>query len=72
MWSSNGIELKRIEGVNSSSTSNNSLVYTASYEILQLSTYDDAREYLCEVFVNPVPSVMANASIILNVTGKKT
>ena len=70
VWSSNGSELKRTEGVHSSSVVNNSVVYTASYKILQLSTNDDYRMYLCEVFVNTSSSIMANSSVTLNVTGK--
>ena len=72
IWSSNGLEFKRIEGVHSVSLSNNSVVYTGSYDILQLSTNDSNRSYVCEVSVNAAPSITANASVTLNVTGKKT
>ena len=70
VWSSNGLELQRFEGVHFHSASNNSVVYTTSYEIVQLSTIDDEKTYLCEVFVNATPPVMSNASITLNLTGK--
>ena len=72
IWSSNGVQLKRTEGVHSISLPNNSVVYAASYEILQISTNDDNRKYLCEVSVNTTPMITGNASVILNVTGKNT
>ena len=69
MWSSNGTELNRTDGV-SSNTLNNSLVYTNSYTISQLNTTDDGRVIQCEVVINVSPSVMANDNITLDVTGK--
>ena len=72
VWSSDGLELQRIEGVHFNSTSNNSVTYTAFYDIVQLSTNDDDKIYLCEIFVNATPLVMSNASVTLNVTGKNT
>ena len=48
-----------------------SLVYTSTYTISQLSTTDDGREYQCAVVINTSPGgVMANGSIMLDVTGK--
>jgi len=48
-----------------------SLVYTSTYTISQLSTTDDGREYQCVVVINTSPDgVMANGSIMLDVTGK--
>ena len=70
VWSSNGSELKRIEGANITSTSETFAVYTTFYSILQLSTSDDSRVFHCEGFVNVTPSVMATSSLTLNVTGK--
>ena len=68
VWSSDGTELKRMNNV-ASTTKDNSLVYTDSYTISQLSTTDD-RVIQCEVVINANPPVMANDSIILDVTGK--
>ena len=68
VWSSGGTELKRMNNV--STTKDNSLVYTDSYTISQLSTTDDDRVIQCEVVINANPPVMANDSIILDVTGK--
>jgi len=69
IWSSDGRELVRMEGVNVSSTTDNSVAYTDSYSISQLSTTDDGREYQCEVVINTSPPVTANDSVILNVMG---
>ena len=69
VWSSNGAELERMNNV-SSTTMDNSLVYTDSYTISQLSTTDDGRVIQCEVVINTSPSVMANDNITLDVTGK--
>ena len=65
-WSSNGTELKRMNNV-SSTTMDNSLVYTDSYTISQLSTTDDGRVIQCEVVIN---TAMANDGITLDVIGK--
>ena len=69
MWSSNGTELNRTDGV-SSNTLNNSLVYTNSYTISQLNTTDDGRVIQCEVVIDVSPPVMADDNITLDVTGK--
>ena len=69
MWSSDGTELERMNDV-SSTTMDNSLVYTDSYGISQLSTTDDGRVIQCEVVINTSPSVMASDSITLDVTGE--
>ena len=69
VWSSNGTELERMNNV-SSTTMDNSLVYTDSYTISQLSTTDDGRVIQCEVVIDVSPSVMADDNITLDVTGK--
>ena len=68
MWSSDGTELERINDV-TSTTMDNSLVYTDSYTISQLSTTDEGRMIQCEAVINASPSVMASSSITLDVTG---
>ena len=68
VWSSNGTELERMNDV-SSTTMNNSLVYTDSYTISQLSTSDEGRVIQCGVVINESPSVMASDSTTLDVTG---
>ena len=67
--SGDGRNLERIEGVNVSSTTDNSVVYTDTYYISQLNTADDGREYQCEVVINTSPPVMATNSVRLDVMG---
>ena len=69
VWSSDGMELKRTNST-TPTTMDNSLVYTDSYTILQLSTDDEGRDYWCEVMINSNPTIANNASITLDVTGK--
>ena len=70
VWSSDGTVLRRINDT-TATTMDNSLVYTDSYIISQLSTTDDDRVIQCEVVINATPSVMASNSITLDVTGKQ-
>ena len=70
VWSSDGTEFKRIEGLNNSSTVNDSVIYTEFYTIPQLSTLDEGRIFMCDVLINTTSPVMATDSVILNVTGK--
>ena len=69
VWSSNGTVLRRINNV-SLTTMDNSLVYTDSYTILQLSTTDEGRVIECTVMINASPLVMNSNNITLNVTGE--
>ena len=69
VWSSGGDELQRMENVTSTAM-DNSLVYTDSYTISQLSTTDEGRVIQCEVVINASPSVMASDNITLDVTGE--
>ena len=69
VWRNASMELQRMNDV-SSTTMDNSLVYTDSYTISQLSTTDDGRMIQCEVVINGSPSVMASDSITLDVAGK--
>ena len=69
VWSGDGSELKRMNNV-SSTTVDNSLVYTDSYTISQLYTTDDDRVIQCEGVINSSPSIMISDSITLDVTGK--
>ena len=71
VWSSSGMELERMNDV-SSTTIDNSSVYTHSYTISQLSTTDDGRVIQCKVVINTSSSVKATKSITLDVTGKCT
>ena len=68
VWSSDDTELRRINGA-SSTTMDNSLVYTDSYTISQLSTADDGRVIQCELVINTSPLVQKVDNIALDVTG---
>ena len=72
VWSSNGVELRRIEGVNVSFTSDTLVTYTDHYTALQLNTRNDGRVYQCAVLVNTIPSLMADDNITLDVNGEST
>ena len=69
VWSSGGTVLRTLNGVTLTMMSD-SLVYTDSYTISQLSTTDEGRVIQCEVVINASPTVMANDSITLDVTGE--
>ena len=70
VWSSNGAELNRTEGLDHSSTTNDSVLFTAFYTIPQLSTLDEGRTITCDVFINAMTTVTATDNVTLNVTGK--
>ena len=70
VWSSGGTVMLRLYGITPIATVGNSLVYTHSYTISQLSTTDDGRVIQCEVVINTSPSIMASDSITLDVTGE--
>ena len=70
VWSSNGEELNRTEGLNYSSTTNDSVLFTETYTIPQLSTSDEGRTITCDVFINAMTPVTATDNVTLNVTGK--
>ena len=69
VWSSDGAVLRRINNVLSTAM-DNSLVYTDSYTIPQLSTTDDGRVIQCEVGINASPSIMTNTSTALDIIGE--
>ena len=71
VWSNSndGTVLQRMNDV-SSTTMGNSLVYTDSYTISQLSTTDEGRVIQCEVVINTSPPVMASDTITLDVTSE--
>ena len=65
VWNSNDTELERMEGVNISTTTDNSVVYRDIYTISQLTTTDNGTMYQCEVVINTGSPVMANYSVTL-------
>ena len=70
VWSSNGVELRRIQGVNKSLTSNYTELFEDTYNIALLSTTDDHRVIHCKVVIMTTPSKTAVDSVTLDVTGK--
>ena len=70
VWSSNGMELKRIYQINASFSSNHSELLKDTYNISLLSTNDDARVFYCEVVIFITPLVMASDYVSLDVFGK--
>ena len=71
MWRDGNMELDRTNDT-TPTPMGNSLVYTDSYTISQLSTTDEGRVIRCEVVINASPSVMASNSTSLDVTGEYT
>ena len=69
VWSSGGTVLRRANGT-TAATMDNSLVYTHSYTISQLSTTDDGRVIQCEVVINTSPPKQDDDKIELDVIGK--
>ena len=73
MWSSDNSGESRLDVIGEANTSlvvNDSMLFTDTYIIPQLSTADENKEYQCEVFIDAESPVTANDSVILNVTGK--
>ena len=71
VWSGGGMELQRMDNV-SSTTMNNSLVYTDSYTISQVNASDSGVVIQCEAVINANPMIFADDNITLNVTGKRS
>ena len=69
VWSDGNMELDRTNDT-TATTMDDSLVYTDSYTISQLSTTDDGRVIQCEVVINASPSIMASDNTTLDVTSK--
>jgi len=69
VWSSDGVELERINGTKARFLNDVSMLYTSTYTISLLSTTDDGRVYQCEVVINTSPPVMATDSVTLDVKG---
>ena len=70
VWSSNGVELRRIMGATPNSTNENSEVYEDTYDIPLLSTSDDGRVIECEIKILTTPTITVVANITLDVIGK--
>ena len=71
-WSIGNVILQRIEGVNTTFTASDFVIYTNIYNISQVSTFDDGRVYQCKVIINTISQLMATGSVTLDVDGKYT
>ena len=69
-WSTGNKILQRTEGISVISMISDSVIYENSYNISQVSTFDDDKVYQCKVIINTIPQLMASGSTTLNVTGK--
>ena len=70
VWSSNGVELKRIIYASTSLTINDSELYKDTFSIPLLSTSDDGGVFQCEMIIMTTPSIIVSANnITLDVTG---
>lgn len=69
VWSNNGSELKRTDGANVTSTSDNLQTYKDYFTAFQLNTSDNGKVYQCEVIVNTNPTLTADGTVTLDLTG---
>ena len=70
VWSSDGVELKRTETPNITSTTDDMIEYMDVYTITLLKDTDINRTYQCEMVINNIPPMMVNSDVTLGVTGK--
>ena len=70
IWSRDGTEVERMEGIGVSSTTANMVMYTDTYTISQLNTTDNHTAYQCEVMINSSPPVTATGSATLELMGE--
>ena len=69
VWRNGSMELTRTNGT-TATPMDNSLVYTDSYTISQLSTTDEGRVIQCQAIIQATPSQSNNTNVTLNVTGQ--
>ena len=70
IWSSNGVEIKKISGAAISSSTNSSILYKDFYNISLLTTADEGKVYQCEGVINATPRLTVKSSLLLDVTGE--
>ena len=70
VWSSNGVELRRIRKATANSTHDNTELYVDSYNIPLLTTTDDGRLFKCEIVIMANPTVVVAYNVTLDVIGK--
>ena len=70
VWRIDGVEVERINDISRNFSSPEVVVYTNTYIIPLLGTYDDDIVYECEVIINSSPILKVTDNVILDVTGK--
>ena len=70
VWSSDGVELMKFEGVTVNLTLSDSAIYKSSYSVPMLSTNDSERVYECTMVINTDPPLITQSNVILDLTGK--
>ena len=70
VWSSNGVELKRINKTNQSSTNESTELYEDTYHIPLLSTIDNGRVIECKIIIGSIPATVVTHNVTLYATGK--
>ena len=70
VWSSNGTELRKAEGVMVKSITHTSMLFIDYYTISKVSTTDERRSLQCEVKINRNATVTVTEFITLHVIGE--
>lgn len=69
VWSSGGMELRRIEGTSFCYRYVNSSVCRDMYNISVLNASDQGKVFSCDIIINTIPPAKATTSITLNLQG---
>jgi len=70
VWRRNDLRLDRRRGISANSTSEDMLVFTDLYTIIQLNTSDDSTTYQCEAIIMTSHVITISSKLaILDVTG---
>lgn len=70
VWISDGVELKRVNEVNTEFQSNNIVMYEDMYFIPLLKTTDDGKNFHCEITVMTSPIILVADNYTLELIGK--
>ena len=70
VWSSDGTELRKLEGPSPISVASQIVAYSDIYSITQLNTSYDGLEFQCEVMINSPLPITASDITTLDVSGE--
>jgi len=70
VWRRDNSIIQRLDNTDPTTMNSTSLVYTDTYTISQLSTYDDGIQYECRLMIRASPVVRVMDTVTLDVTGK--